>query len=187
MIRFSEMPYERPDIEGLKAAVEEATRKVREAKSAAEVRDAYFALQEKEEASDTLYSLAYVRNTIDTNDTLYSLAYVRNTIDTNDAFYEGEIKWLQAAFAEAIPQFNAWKKALAESPFRGELEAEFGKQLFRKIDAGLMTSDERIIQETIREGELRQAYQKATAVASTDFRGEKSRISAGRSAISTGC
>ena len=157
MIRFSEMPYERPDVEGLKAAVEEATRKVREAKSAAEVRDAYFALQEKEEASDTLYSLAYVRN----------------TIDTNDAFYEGEIKWLQAAFAEAIPQFNAWKKALAESPFRGELEAEFGKQLFRKIDAGLMTSDERIIQETIREGELRQAYQKATAVASTDFRGEK--------------
>ena len=157
MIRFSEMPYERPDIEELKAAVEEATRKVREAKSAAEVRDAYFALQEKEEASDTLYSLAYVRN----------------TIDTNDAFYEGEIKWLQAAFAEAIPQFNAWKKALAESPFRGELEAEFGKQLFRKIDAGLMTSDERIIAETIREGELRQAYQKATAVASTDFRGEK--------------
>ena len=134
MIRFSEMPYERPDVEGLKAAVEEATRKVREAKSAAEVRDAYFALQEKEEASDTLYSLAYVRN----------------TIDTNDAFYEGEIKWLQAAFAEAIPQFNAWKKALAESPFRGELEAEFGKQLFRKIDAELMTSDERIIQETIR-------------------------------------
>ena len=53
MIRFSEMPYERPDVEGLKAAVEEATRKVREAKSAAEVRDAYFALQEKEEASDT--------------------------------------------------------------------------------------------------------------------------------------
>ena len=157
MIRFSEMPYERPDIEGLKAAVEEATRKVREAKSAAEVRDAYFALQEKETVSDTLYSLAYVRN----------------TIDTNDAFYEGEIKWLQAAFAEAIPQFNAWKKALAESPFRGELETEFGKQLFRKIDAGLMTSDERIIAETIREGELRQAYQKVTAVASTDFRGEK--------------
>ncbi len=157
MIRFSEMPYERPDIEGLKAAVEEATRKVREAKSAAEARDAYFALQEKETVSDTLYSLAYVRN----------------TIDTNDAFYEGEVKWLQAAFAEAIPQFNAWKKALAESPFRGELEAEFGKQLFRKIDAGLMTSDERIIAETIREGELRQAYQKVTAVASTEFRGEK--------------
>ncbi len=157
MIRFSEMPYERPDFEGLKTAVEEATRKVREAKSAAEVRDVYFALQEKQEAVETLYSLAYVRNTIDTNDT----------------FYEGEIKWLQEAYAGAIPQFNAWEKALAGSPFRGELEAEFGKQLFRKIDAGLMTSDERIIAETIREGELRQAYQKATAVASTEFRGEK--------------
>ena len=41
------------------------------------------------------------------------------------------------------------------------------------IDADLLTSDEKIIPETIRDGELRQAYQKATAVASTEFRGEK--------------
>ena len=40
-----------------------------------------------------------------------------------------------------------------------------------KIDAELMTSDEKIIPETIRSGELRQAYQKTTAVASTEFRG----------------
>ena len=45
MIRFSEIQYRRPDMEALKAAMEEATRKVREAKSAAEVRDAYFAVQ----------------------------------------------------------------------------------------------------------------------------------------------
>ena len=112
MIRFSEMPYERPDVEGLKAAVEEATRKVHEAKSAAEVRDAYFALQEKEEASDTLYSLAYVRN----------------TIDTNDAFYEGEIKWLQAAFAEAIPHSSTrgrrpWRNPRSAGSWRRNSES----------------------------------------------------------------
>ena len=157
MIRFSEMPYERPDMEALKAAVVESTRKVHEAKSSAEIREVYFALQEKEQAADTMYSLAHVRN----------------TIDTNDAFYEEEIRWLREQFAQAIPQFNDWQKALAESPFRGELEAEFGAQLFRMIDADLLTSDEKIIPETIRDGELRQAYQKATAVASTEFRGEK--------------
>ena len=32
MIRFREIPYRRPDMDALKAAVEEATRKVREAK-----------------------------------------------------------------------------------------------------------------------------------------------------------
>ena len=36
MIRFSEMPYERPDMEALKQAIEEAARCVREAKSYAE-------------------------------------------------------------------------------------------------------------------------------------------------------
>ena len=157
MIRFSEMVYQRPDMEALKKAVEEAARKAREAENSAEIREAYFALQEMEKNVDTMYTLCYVRN----------------TIDTRDAFYEGEVKWLREAFAQLIPQFNAWQKALAESAFRGELEAEFGPQLFRKIDAELMTSDERIIPETIREGELRQAYQKTTAGASTEFRGEQ--------------
>ena len=157
MVRFSEIPYERPDMEALKAAVEEAARKVREAGSYAEARSAYFEVQEKEMEADTMFTVCHIRN----------------TIDTADPFYDSEIKWLREADAQMIPVFKAWKEALAGSPFRGEFEAEFGAQLFRKIDAGLMTSDARIIPETIREGELRQAYQKATAGASADFRGEK--------------
>ena len=157
MDRFSEIPYRRPDMDALKAAVEEATRKVREAACCAEVRDAYFAVQEKENDADTMYVVCHVRN----------------TIDTADAFYDGEMKWLREAEARMIPVFNAWKKALAESAFRGELEAEFGPQLFRKIDAALMTSDGKIVPETIREGELRQAYQKVTASAMTEIRGEQ--------------
>ena len=155
MTRFSEIPYRRPDMDALAAAVEEATRKVRGAKSFEEVRDAYFAVQEKEQETDTMFTVCHVRN----------------TIDTADAFYDSEMKWLREATARTIPQFKAWKKALAESPFRGECEAAFGAQLFRKIDASLLTSDERIIPETIREGELRQAYQKVTALAATEFRG----------------
>ena len=58
-----------------------------------------------------------------------------------------EMKWLREESAKTIPQYNAWQKALAESPFRKEAEAEFGVQLFRLIDAQLMTSDERIIAE----------------------------------------
>ncbi len=157
MIRFSEMPYRRPDVDGLRTAMEEATAKVLSATGYGEVRAAWFALQEKEREADTMSSLCHVRN----------------TIDTTDAFYDGEIKWLREAFAKLIPQEKAWKKALAESPFRKDFEAEFGAQLFRKIDAQLLTSDERIIPETIRDGELRQAYQKATALAETDFRGER--------------
>ena len=162
MILFSEIVYQRPDMEALKAAVTEATRQVKAAESYAEVREAYFAVQENELKADTMWTVCYVRN----------------TVDTTDAFYDGEMKWLREADAQTIPVFKAWKEALAKSPFRGELEAEFGAQLLRKIDAALLTSDEKIIPETIREGELRQAYQKTTAVASADFRGEKCNFSA---------
>ncbi len=157
MIRFSEMPYRRPDVEALKAAMEKATAKVLAAGSYGEVREAWFALQEQEREADTMSSLCHVRNTIDTTDT----------------FYDGEMKWLREALARLIPQEKAWRKALAESAFRKDFEAEFGAQLFRKIDAQLLTSDERIIPETIRDGELRQAYQKETALAETEFRGER--------------
>ncbi len=156
MIKFSEIKYQRPDIEALKTLVSEATRKVIEANSLEEIRDAYNEVQEMEKSTDTMYTVCHVRN----------------TIDTADEFYESEMKWIQEEVAKTIPQYNAWQKALAESGFRKELEAEFGSQLFKLLDAELMTSDERIIQETIREGELRQEYQKVTAVATTKFRGE---------------
>ena len=157
MIRFSEIRYQRPDMEALKATIEEATRKVQAAKSYAEVREAYFTVQEKTEEAWTMGTVCHIRN----------------TIDTTDAFYDSEFKWLQEAMAQMIPASKAWNEALAASAFRGDFEAEFGAQLFRKIDASLLTSDEKIIRETIREGELRQAYQKTTAGATTDFRGEK--------------
>ena len=157
MIRFSEMEYRRPDMEALKALVEEATRKVKEAGSSEEVKKAYFTLQEKELDADTMFTLAHIRN----------------TIDTKDEFYDGENRWLRENYAQLTPVFNAYEEALAKSAFRKDLEAEFGAQLFRKIDAGLLTSDEKIVPEMIREGELRQEYSKTAAGASTEFRGEK--------------
>ena len=156
-IRFSEIEYRRPDFEALKTFITESARKVREAGSFAEVRDAYYALQEMENEADSMYTVAHIRN----------------TVDTTDEFYDGEMKWLREESAKTIPQYNAWQKALAESKFRKEAEAEFGAQLFRLIDADLLTSDERIIAETIREGELRQAYQRTTAGAITEFHGER--------------
>lgn len=156
MIRFSDMPYSRPDMDALASAVAEGARKVREAKSYAEVRETYFALQDLERDADTMATICHIRN----------------TINTRDPFYDGEIKWLREASAKMIPQYKAWNEALAGSAFRGEFEAEFGKQLFRKIDAGLLTQDEKIIPETIRCGEICQEYRKTTAGAETDFRGE---------------
>ena len=157
MMKFSEMPYRRPDMEDQKAALEDAVKRLKEAKSYEEARKIYFEVQE--------------RNT--DLGTMFSIASVRNTIDTGDAYYDGEVRWLREQTARMIPLNIEWEKALTESPFRGDFEKEFGKQMFRLLEAELMTQDERIIPETIRSGELTQAYAKSTAAAETDFRGGK--------------
>ena len=157
MIRFSEMPYKRPDVEGLKKAITEATEKVKNAKSYEAVREVYFEMQR-------LY---------DDTDTLYTIANVRNRINTEDEYYEAEILWLREEMARMIPLENAWKEALTKTSYRKEFEEEFGGQLFKLMDASLMTEDERIVQETIEEGELTQKYLKTVAQASTELNGEK--------------
>lgn len=157
MVDFREMPYVRPDMEALRAAYAETAGKLKSAASYAEARDAFFALQDAEEQRATMAVLCSVRN----------------TIDTTDAFYEGEMKWLREQNASLIPLRKAYQEALARSPFRPQFEAEFGKQMFRMIDTGLKTSDERIIPDVIREGNLCQKYQKDSALAVTEFRGEQ--------------
>ncbi len=157
MVRFQDMPYVRPDMEALKACTERTTAALRDAASYEEARKAFFELQAAEEAAFTMMSLGSVRN----------------TIDTTDPYYEGEMKWLREQNASLIPLRKAYREALAASPFRPQFEAEFGQQMFRMIDAAVKTADERVIPDVIREGELSQKYQKDSALAVTEFRGEK--------------
>ena len=157
MVEFQKMPYVRPDMEALKACTEKTIEILKGAASYEAARTAFFALQDEEEKAGTMMSLCHVRN----------------TIDTTDAFYEGEVKWLREQNAAMIPLRKAYREALAASPFRPQFEAEFGPQMFRMIDASLKTSDERIIPDVIREGELSQKYQKDSALAVTEFRGEQ--------------
>ena len=157
MVPFRDMPYVRPDIKALKACYEETIEKLKNAADYPAARDAFFALQSAEEGAFTMLSLCSVRN----------------TIDTTDPFYEGEMKWLREQNASLIPLRKAYRESLAASPFRPAFEAEFGQQMFRLIDAEIRTADERIVPDVIREGELTQRYQKDSALAVTEFRGEQ--------------
>ena len=157
MVCFRDMPYARPDVEALKACYAGTIEKLNSAADFEAARDAYFALQAAEEEAFTMLSLCSVRY----------------TINTADPFYEGEMKWIREQNASLIPLRKAFQAAMAASPFRPRFEAAFGQQMFRLIDAGLKTTDERIIPDVIREGELTQQYQKDSALAVTEFRGEK--------------
>ena len=157
MTEFRNMPYARPDLAAYGEKMRQTAKILREAKTYEEARKAYFDLQQAEEEGETLFSIAHVRN----------------TIDTQDAFYEAEVKWLQEEFAKMIPLEKEYSEALASCPFREDFEKEFGPQLFRQVDASLRLTDERLIADRIREGELRQDYAKVTAMATIEFRGEE--------------
>ncbi|MBR1707298.1 MAG: M3 family oligoendopeptidase [Clostridia bacterium] len=157
MIDFASMPYARPDMDRVRTLYLETTKALQTAKDYADARAAFFRLQEEESHLMTAMSICEVRN----------------TIDTTDAFYSDEVQWFIEQSAALIPLRKAYQEALAISPFRPEFEQEFGSQLFRLIDADLKANDASIIEETIREGEISQQYQKDSAAAVTTFRGEK--------------
>ena len=156
-MKFQDMPYERPDADALKKAYEEAAEKLLKAETYGEARSAFLEVQEEEEKAETMESICYIRN----------------TIDTTDAFYNDELLAIREADASLIPVRQLYQKALSGSIFRGDLEKEFGPQLLRLVDASLKSSDERIVPEVIREGEVSMDYQKDSAAATTEFRGEK--------------
>ena len=157
MLDFRQMPYERPDMDGMKQAYAAAIDALNGAESYAAARKAFFDLQEKEKQQHTMLSLCSVRN----------------TIDTTDPYYDAEIAWLRKESAALIPLRKRYQQALAGCRFRADFEAEFGPQMLRMLDAGLKTTDEKIIADTVREGEICQQYQKDSALAVTDFRGER--------------
>ena len=156
MTEFTGMPYQRPDMESYAQAHRTAIAALRGAKTYEEARKAYFDLQQE---GEKVY-------------TMFSLAHVRNTLDTRDDYYDGEVAWLREQNANMIPLYKELEKVFVSSPFRPDFEKEFGKQLLKLTDASLKTADERIIQDTIRVGQLTQQYQKDSAMAQTEFRGE---------------
>ena len=105
-MKFSEMPYTRPDLAAFQQQGKSTVERITAAHSAQDVIDAYTNFDNLSKAVST--------NT--------SLAYVRHTIDTKDAFYDAEQNYIDEiepsirAIAQEVDQ------ALLSSPFRSELE-----------------------------------------------------------------
>jgi len=156
MKKFSELQYERPDMQALSRQAAECAAALRRAESYEETRR--LLTEHKAVMADFA--------------TMESIAHIRNTVDTRDSFYEGEMAFLH----QEAPKLNLVLKevdeALLASPFRKELEREYGALYFRNLEVQKQFADERIIPDQIRESELTQQYSKASANASISFRGE---------------
>ena len=154
-MKFSEMPYQRPDLEQLKAKQTELTEKLKNAKSYQEAKAIF--LEQQEESKHV--------------QTLATLASIRHSIDTRDEFYNGEEKFWNAAFPELNEYTQQWQLAMLDSPYKADFIAEYGDLMFRNTEISLKAFSPEIIPELQQENDLAQEYEKLLASAKIPFEG----------------
>ena len=154
-MKFSEMPYERPDLDAVKKQYSALTERLKAAGSYEEARSVFL---EKEELDKHVQTLA-------------TLSHVRHSIDTRDAFYDAEAKFWNAAEPELQEYTQAWTRAMLDGAFRAQFAAQFGELMFVNAEIELKTFSPEIIPELQQENELAQEYEKLLASAQIPFEG----------------
>ncbi|MBQ2228514.1 MAG: M3 family oligoendopeptidase, partial [Firmicutes bacterium] len=101
-MKFSEMPYSRPDADGIKNQIAAFTERLKAAKTFEEAKAVFL---ENEELGNHVNTLA-------------QLVSIRHSIDTRDKFYDDEQKWWNALGPELQEYNQAWTAAMLASPFR---------------------------------------------------------------------
>lgn len=155
-MKFSEMPYKRPDLEGLLNRLEEAAKRFEGATSA---KEQLAILRESEEMSSHFWTMA-------------TIASIRNSIDTRDEFYDAE----QAFFDEVSPRIAEKSQllsiAMVNSKFRPELEKVLGEVSFINTEMEIKSFSPEIVGLMQEENALTSEYQKLYASAKIDFDGK---------------
>ena len=157
MKKFAELQYVRPDMEKIFTRVSGDIAVLKGAKNYEEFRNAY---------------MDYVEADMEL-ETSKTIAHIRNTINLLDEFYEAEMVY----FNSQMPKYEILKKEMGEvivaSPFKAEMEKEFGTILIQNMEAQKQLSDESIVDDQVKEAELVSRFMKTQAAATVEFKGEQ--------------
>ena len=154
-LKFSEMPYERPDLDDVIAQINSLTERLKAAEDYATARMVFLEAETLEKHMDTLGNLCYIRH----------------SIDTRDEFYSGEKDWWDENAPLMREPQQAWTFAMLESPFRPDFEAEFGNLMFLNHEIEVRSFSPEIVGEMQQEMKLVTAYCKLIASAQIPFEG----------------
>ena len=157
MKKFAELQYVRPDMEKIFTRVSGDIAVLKGAKNYEEFRNAYMDYVEADTELETSKTVAHIRN----------------TINLLDEFYEAEMVY----FNSQMPKYEILKKEMGEvivaSPFKAEMEKEFGAILIQNMEAQKQLSDESIVDDQVKEAELVSRFMKTQAAATVEFKGEQ--------------
>ncbi|OKP83203.1 oligoendopeptidase F [Paenibacillus sp. P3E] len=159
-MKFSEYPYERPDVEKLKAGFTKLLKGL-SAESLEEQRAAFTAINK-------------LRNEFGTMETLAS---IRHSINTEDEFYKAEQDYMDEVGPVIQEYITDYFRALVNSKFRAEFEQEWGTQLLQIAEISLRTFSPDIIEDLQLENKLSTEYSQLIASAKIQFEGEERTLS----------
>ena len=155
-MKFSQMEYQRPDVDGMIEQYKQITERFPNCKNA------------KEQMKCILEHESIMK----AYQTMSTLAYIHNSINTADEFYAQE----KAFYNEKSPVIQEYEQAFLQvvydSRFRKELEKEVGILFFENIKVALRSFSPEIIPLLQQENELTTEYQKLLASAKIEFDGK---------------
>jgi len=120
--------------------------------------------------NEAMAEINALRNTIES---MTAIVEIRHTVDTENEFYEKENEYMD----DMNPVYEGLKSefysALVASPFRKELEARWGAQLFRMAELQMKTFKPEVMEDLQAENKLASEYVKLKASARIMFEGEE--------------
>ena len=155
-MKFSEMPYSRPDMEALAAATTQTLEAMKAAPNAAGQIAAYDAYEKK----------------MQTAGTMQQIAYIRHTINTKDEFYNAENDYMDEIGTKLQELTHRVNTALLESPYRAELERHYGALMFKNLEIAARSFSPAIVELMQEENKLVSEYQNLYASATVEFDGK---------------
>ena len=155
-MKFSEMPYSRPDMEALAAATTQTLEAMKAAPNAAGQIAAYDAYEKK----------------MQTAGTMQQIAYIRHTINTKDEFYNAENDYMDEIGPKLQELSHRVNTALLESPYRAELERHYGALMFKNLEIAARSFSPAIVELMQEENKLVSEYQNLYASATVEFDGK---------------
>ena len=128
-MKFSEMKYERPDLQQSKIIADKIQNELKNAVTFEQADKAFIDWDQFTAGIDTMISLAYTRH----------------TIDTADQFYDKEVEYIDEVSPEFTDIQQSFSKLLVESTFRPQLEEKYGSLLFKNAEIFLKAFSPEII------------------------------------------
>ncbi len=155
-MKFKDYKYERPNMEVFETEYKALLEEFKTAKDA-------------KEQNHLLTKLSELRNSVET---MFALANARYTIDTRDEFYLVENEFTDENMPRLQGMLVEFYKELLASPYRKELEEDWGGQIFAIAETELKTFKPEILELLQQENKLVSEYKSLRASAEIEMDGK---------------